>query len=118
MGRPARLAPRNATGRSSNVTTGSSIAYGRASTFSTSSMFAMYSASSVGTHHIFFPPRLQLVVGEHPADGLAPHVCDNPSPLALLGRYADRPPRIYDRMFKQCFSSGFNVCWVTLTCVC
>src|SRR5687767_15258286 len=94
MARPDRLAPRNATGRSSKVTTGSQRSYGRASTFSTSSMHAMYSASSVGTHHIFFPPRLQVVVGEHLANGLAAHVGDNPPALALLGGHTDCPPRI------------------------
>src|SRR5687768_11905418 len=57
-------------------------------------MHAMYSTSSVGTHHIFFPPRLQVVVGEDLANGLAPHVGDNPPASALLGGHADRPPRI------------------------
>ena len=52
------------------------------------------SASNAGTHHIFFPPRLQRVVGEHLPHRLAPHVCDDPASLRFLGGHADRPPRI------------------------
>src|SRR4051794_28727789 len=42
----------------------------------------MYSSSSSATHHIFFPPRLEVVGKEQDADGFPPHAGDQ---LALHG---------------------------------
>src|SRR6202023_3590597 len=52
------------TGFSSMQTTGSAELYGFSYTASTSSIFSMYSGLSSATHHIFFPPRLQVVAFE------------------------------------------------------
>src|ERR1035437_5672936 len=40
---------------------------------STSSMRAIYSSSSSATHHIFFPPRLEIVTLQQHPDGLSTH---------------------------------------------
>ena len=60
-------------GFSSKHTTGSAGLYGRSYVSSTSSILAMYSSLSSPTHHIVFPPRLEVVVEEQDANGLPSH---------------------------------------------
>jgi hypothetical protein len=51
----------------------------------------MYSASSFGTHHIFFPPRLQVVSCEELPYRFALDLSDDSALLGLLGYEAHRP---------------------------
>src|SRR5262249_19308698 len=51
------------------------------------------SRSRFGTHHIFFPPRLEVVGGENDSDGLASDFGRDASADGLLGHEADRPSR-------------------------
>jgi hypothetical protein len=75
-------------------TTGSSSESDFSYKASTSSMRAMYSWSSAATHHIFFPPRLQIMIPEQNADRFPPHL---PHQLLLhrfLGDESNAPPRL------------------------
>lgn len=54
-------------------------------------MCLMYSLSSFGTHHIFFPPRFEVVVGEYLPHGLSTHLGDNPPSHRLFCGQPDRP---------------------------
>jgi hypothetical protein len=51
----------------------------------------MYSASSFGTHHIFFPPRLQVVSRQELPYGFALDLSDDSALLGLLGNEAHGP---------------------------
>jgi hypothetical protein len=64
IGTPGFASSWRMTGRSSKHTTGSSGSSLRAHSRSTSSMRSTYSSLIVGTHHIFFPPRLEAMVRE------------------------------------------------------
>jgi hypothetical protein len=68
-----RTSSYNTTGFSSIHTTGSRAESGFSYTANTSSMRATYSSSSSATHHIFFPPRFQVVVFEQNSDRLSSH---------------------------------------------
>src|SRR6266498_2414615 len=93
IGTPGLAESRSWTGRSSSATTGSRSFSGFASVSSTSSIRVTYSSSSFGTHHIFFPPRLQLVAGQHSADRLSAYRGDDLSASRLLGDQRQRPLR-------------------------
>src|SRR3989339_1829993 len=54
-------------------------------------MRSMYSASSFGTHHIFFPPRLQVVPGKNSPGGLALDLLHYSALLGLTRHETDRP---------------------------
>src|ERR1035437_4205643 len=56
---------------SSIQTTGARSHTGFSYSPSSSSMRAMYSSSNSATHHIFFPPRLQIVAFQQDPDGLS-----------------------------------------------
>src|ERR1035437_1622683 len=58
---------------------------------STSSIFWMYAWSNSAMHHIFFPPRLQLVALEQNPDCLAAHIGYQLAFDGLFGDQADRP---------------------------
>src|SRR5260370_10168155 len=45
-------------------------------------------------HHIFFPPRLQVVAGQQNPDGLAPHSRNQFSFHSFLGDQPYGPPRL------------------------
>src|SRR5271154_1546614 len=51
----------------------------------------MYSSLSSATHHIFFPPRLEVVVKEQNPDGFPSHAW-NQSPLHRLLRHQSHGP--------------------------
>src|ERR1017187_2142793 len=51
----------------------------------------MYSSSSSATHHIFFPPRLQVVVEQENPNGFPSHLGDQFSFDDLLGHQPHRP---------------------------
>jgi hypothetical protein len=53
----------------------------------------MYSASISGTHHIFFPPRFEVVAGEEASGGVAPHLGNDGATNSLFGDEADGPAR-------------------------
>ena len=78
--RSGRTSACNVTGFSSRQTTGWLGSYGRSYVSSTSSIFEMYSSLRSATHHIFFPPRLEVVVEQQNADGFSSH-SGNQSPL-------------------------------------
>src|SRR5438105_1251404 len=61
----------NVTGFSSTHTTGSSGLRGRSYVSRTSSILAMYSRFSSAMHHIFFPPRLEIVVEQQDANSFS-----------------------------------------------
>src|SRR5450759_2947121 len=54
-------------------------------------MFSMYSGVSSATHHIFFPPRLQLVAVQQNADCLSAHLGYQFTFDGLLYNQAHRP---------------------------
>src|ERR1700730_7773785 len=54
----------------------------------TPSIFSLYSSSISATHHIFFPPRLQVVAEQQNPDGLPADPATDFSPYSLL---ADQP---------------------------
>src|SRR5664280_484294 len=86
MGTGVHVSSCNTTGFSSIQTTGSVVDNGLSYNPSTSSMRAMYSSSSFATHHIFFPPRLQVVALEQDADALPPHLWHQLAPDRLFGQ--------------------------------
>src|ERR1700677_4247871 len=73
-------------------TTGSRTESGFSYTASTSSMRATYSSSSSATHHIFFPPRFQVVAFEQDSNRLSSHPWHQLALHRLLGEQAHRPP--------------------------
>src|ERR1039458_8820338 len=79
------------TGFSSMQTTGALVEGGFSYRLSTSSMRAMYSASSFATHHIFFPPRLQVVAFQQHPDRLPPNPRNQFAPDRFFGQKANRP---------------------------
>src|SRR5487761_170739 len=83
----------NTTGFSSMQTTGSSSASGFSYNLRTSSMRRIYSSFSSATHHIFFPPRLQIVTLKQQMDGRPRHVPDQFALHRLLGDQTHRPAR-------------------------
>src|ERR1035441_2748654 len=58
---------------------------------STSSIFWRYAWSNSAMHHIFFPPRLQLVALQQNPDCLSAHVGYQLALDGLFGDQADRP---------------------------
>src|SRR5450755_2194605 len=70
-GEAGRTSACSVTGFSSRHTTGSSGLEGISYVSSTSSIFATYSSLSSATHHIFFPPRLEVVVEQQNPNGLS-----------------------------------------------
>src|SRR5574341_867923 len=94
IGVPGRAESRSWTGRSSRATTGSRSFAGLARRSSTFSIRVRYSWSTFGTHHIFFPPRLQLVALQHPSNRLAPYFGDDLPPAGFLGYQRRRPARV------------------------
>src|SRR6267142_3243802 len=77
-------------GFSSGQTTGSWADSGFSYSAGTSSILSIYSASSFGTHHIFFPPRFQVVLLEQKTNTFS---SDLPCQLALLGFLGHQPYR-------------------------
>src|ERR1700758_895829 len=93
MGRGGRRSARRTTGFSSMQTTGSASESGFSYKASTSSLRAMYSPSSSPTHHIFFPPRLHIMIPEQNADRLPTHLRHQRSLHRFLGDEANAPTR-------------------------
>src|SRR5436189_2088112 len=93
IGRPLRSVACSWTGRSSSATTGSFSVAGFSIRFSTSSIRSTYSRFSSGTHHIFFPPRLQLMATQQPPDRFLADRCDDALSRHLLRQQNDRPAR-------------------------
>jgi len=60
-------------------------------TFSTSSILWMNSSSTIGTHHIFFPPWLQLVFSQNHAHRLSTDLGDDSSSNGPFCEKPDRP---------------------------
>src|ERR1039458_5307737 len=74
MGIRGRVSSCSTVGFSSTQTTGSHSDGGFSYVLSTSSMRAMYSSFSSPTHHIFFPPRLEVVAFQQYPDCLPSHL--------------------------------------------
>src|ERR1035437_869242 len=91
MGMGVRVSSCNTTGFSSIQTTGSVVDNGLSYNPSTSSMRAMYSSSNFATHHIFFPPRLQIVAFEQHSYGLPPCAWNQLAPDRLFGQQTYGP---------------------------
>jgi hypothetical protein len=53
----------------------------------------MYSSSNSATHHIFFPPRLQVVAFQQHPDGLSPNARHQLAFDRLFGQQAHSPTR-------------------------
>ena len=68
-----RVSACNTTGFSSMQTTGARSQRGFSYIPSTSSIRTMYSSSSSPTHHIFFPPWLQVMAFQQNPDGFSPY---------------------------------------------
>src|SRR5690349_18267445 len=81
------------TGRSSSATTGSLGSWGRAYSSSTSFIRSTNGVSIFGTHHIFFPPGLDVLVGEGSSYGLLADRANDLSPFGFIGDQGDGPSR-------------------------
>src|ERR1019366_2740831 len=93
MGLGRRRSACRTTGFSSIQTTVSVSESGFSYRANTSSMRPRYSASSSATHHIFFPPRLQVMTLEQDANRFPAHPpCQLPL-HCFLGDEPDTPPR-------------------------
>src|ERR1019366_1219629 len=92
-GEAGRTSACSVTGFSSRHTTGSSGLQGFSYVSSTSSIFAMYSLLSSATHHIFFPPRLEVVVEQQDPDGLTPNAGHQFAFHGFLGYQTHGPSR-------------------------
>src|ERR1035441_2005318 len=91
MGIGVHVSSCNTTGFSSIQTTGSLAESGLSYNPSTSSMRATYSLSNFATHHIFFPPRLQIVAFEQHSYGLPPCAWNQLAPDRLFGQQTYGP---------------------------
>src|SRR5260370_28175528 len=58
-----------------------------------SSMRRIYSSSSSATHHIFFPPRLQVGAFQQDPNGFSPHPRNQFAFHHFFGQQARRPTR-------------------------
>src|SRR5215470_18264873 len=90
-GQTGRTSACRVTDFSSRHTTGSAGSYGFSYVSKTSSILAMYSSLSSATHHIFFPPRLEVVVQEQNPDRFPSHARDQAPLDGLLCYQTDRP---------------------------
>ena len=81
------------TGFSSTQTTGSRSLSGFSYTAKMSSMRRIYSSSSSATHHIFFPPRLQVVAFEQDPDRFPSHPRHQFAFHHFFRQQAHGPPR-------------------------
>jgi hypothetical protein len=79
-------------GFSSTQTTGSCPQNGFSYTANTSSMRPMYSSSSSAMHHIFFPPRLQVVAFQQDPHRLSSHPRHQLAFHRLFRQQANGPP--------------------------
>src|SRR5262245_25829096 len=93
----ARSESCSCTGRSSSATTGSLQLNRRAYSSSTSSIRSMYGSSNSATHHIFFPPRLELVRSQNYSNRLSAEAVDHSSLDCVLSQQAYRPARLANR---------------------
>src|ERR1039458_9190778 len=91
MGMGVHVSSCNTTGFSSIQTTGSPAERGFSYNPSTSSMRAMYSSFSFATHHIFFPPRLQVVAFEQHSYRLPPYAWNQLASDRLFGQQPNGP---------------------------
>src|SRR3974390_1772211 len=91
MGITGRVSLCRTTGFSSTQTTGSLSDRGLSYILSTSSILAMYSSSNFATHHIFFPPRLEVVAFQQDTNGLSTHIGDQFSFDHLFRQQSHRP---------------------------
>src|ERR1017187_3059886 len=90
-GEEGRTSACSVTGFSSRHTTGSWGSLGFSYVSSTSSILAMYASLSSATHHIFFPPRLEVVVEEQNPDRFPSHAWDQPALHLFLGHQSHGP---------------------------
>src|SRR5215813_7985013 len=90
-GEAGRRSACKVTGFSSKQTTGSAGSYCFSYVSSTSSILEMYSSLSSATHHIFFPPRLEVVVEEQDPNGFSSHPGDQPAFDRFLRHQPHRP---------------------------
>src|SRR5271168_825822 len=93
MGIGGRVSSCSTTGFSSTQITGSSSDRGLSYVLSTSSILLMYSSSNFPTHHIFFPPRLEVVAFQQHSDGLPANVRHQLALDHLFGQKTHCPTR-------------------------
>src|SRR5438045_2876370 len=93
MGIGGRVSSCNTTGFSSTQTTGSRSDSGLSYAVSTSSILKMYSSSNFPTHHIFFPPRFEVVVCEQNPNTLSAHARNKFALDDFFGQQSHGPAR-------------------------
>src|ERR1035437_2850230 len=76
------------------------------STAKTSSILSMYSSVTSATHHIFFPPRLQVVVLQKNPDCFSTHARHQLSFDGLFNDEAQAPPGVAFGRFAA--DHGYN----------
>src|SRR5665213_1290844 len=81
----------NTTGFSSTQTTGSRSDSGFSYILSTSSILEMYSSSNSPTHHIFFPPWLEVMAFQQNSNSLSAHAGNKFAFDHFLGQQSHRP---------------------------
>src|SRR3954447_16471993 len=91
-GEAGRTSACSVIGFSSRHTTGSLASYGCSYVSCTSSILAMYSSVSSATHHIFFPPRLEVVVKKQNPDGFPSYSWDQSALDRFFGYQSHGPP--------------------------
>src|SRR3954447_13708224 len=90
-GEAGRTSACSVIGFSSRHTTGSLASYGCSYVSCTSSILAMYSSVSSATHHIFFPPRLEVVGKKQDAYGFSAHAGNHLPFHGFLGHQTHGP---------------------------
>src|SRR6266581_2461580 len=93
MAKGGRTSWWSTTGFSPTQTTGSRSLRGFSYTAKMSSIRRMYSSSSSATHHIFFPPRLQVVAFQQNPNRLPSHARHQFAFHHFFGQQAHRPAR-------------------------
>src|SRR6266581_4922842 len=93
MAKGGRTSWWSTTGFSSTQTTGSRSLRGFSYTAKMSSIRRMYSSSSSATHHIFFPPRLQVVAFQQNPNRFPSHSRNQFAFYHFFGQQAHRPAR-------------------------
>src|SRR5260370_31540245 len=81
----------NTTGFSSTQTTGSRSDSGLSYILSTSSILKIYSSSNSPTHHIFFPPWLEVMAFQQNSNRLSAHAGNKFAFDHFLGQQSHRP---------------------------
>src|ERR1039457_5550949 len=103
-------------GFSSTQTRGSRSDSGFSYILSTSSILKIYSSSNFPTHHIFFPPWLEVMAFQQNPDGLSAHARNKFALDNFLGQKPHRPA--YPPLWRRRADHGDNALLLLLIQTC